>query len=116
LSGQVGVPTRAAAPEPSPALAHLAQNKIESQSKPEAKDPEDLKYPPSSTEPISVSIGLHVSNLADIDQASETYGVAGYLLYSWRDPRLAYKPQSNPTNHKVVSLEQIWQEEINRKP
>jgi hypothetical protein len=108
LSGQVGVPSLAAAPEPSPTLMHLAQNKTESQSQPEAKDPEDFKYPPSSTEPINVSIGLHVSNLADIDQASEAYGIAGYLLYSWRDPRLVYKPQSNPTHPKVVSLEQIW--------
>jgi Neurotransmitter-gated ion-channel ligand binding domain/Neurotransmitter-gated ion-channel transmembrane region len=98
----------AASPEQTSALIHIAQNHPAPQSQPKEEDPEDLKYPPRRTEPIKISIGLHVSNLADIEQASEIYGMAGYLLYSWRDPRLAYNPQPTPARNKVVSLEQIW--------
>lgn len=76
---------------------------------PEVKTaPEDLKSYPIEAKPVRVSIGLHVSNLANIDQSTESFDVAGYLLYTWRDSRLAYQPQSNKLNTKDSSLDQIW--------
>jgi hypothetical protein len=66
-----------------------------------------LKSTPVSKSPIKVSVGLHISNLADINQTSETFDVAGYLMYGWRDPRLAYKPQPNETS-RASSLDKIW--------
>ncbi len=66
-----------------------------------------LKSTPISKAPIKVSVGLHVSNLADINQTSETFDAAGYLMYSWRDPRLAYKHQQNETS-RASSLDRIW--------
>jgi Neurotransmitter-gated ion-channel ligand binding domain/Neurotransmitter-gated ion-channel transmembrane region len=66
-----------------------------------------LKSTPIGTAPIKVSVGLHVSNLADVNQASETFDVAGYLMYSWRDLRLAYTPQPNQTS-RSVNFDQIW--------
>lgn len=57
--------------------------------------------------PIKVSIGLYLSNLAQIDQTSETFDAAGYLMYSWRDDRLAYKPKQNETS-RGSSLDKIW--------
>jgi hypothetical protein len=66
-----------------------------------------LKSNPISKAPIKVSVGLHVSNLADINQTSETFDAAGYLMYSWRDSRLAYKPQPNETS-RAASLDKIW--------
>jgi hypothetical protein len=66
-----------------------------------------LKSMPTSTEPIKVSVGLHFSNLADINQVSETFDAAGYLMYSWRDPRLAYQPQPKETS-RAASLDKIW--------
>jgi hypothetical protein len=66
-----------------------------------------LKSIPISQEPIKVSVGLHMSNLADVNQTSETFDAAGYLLYSWKDPRLAYKPQPNETS-RSSSLDKIW--------
>ncbi len=68
---------------------------------------EMLKSMPITKAPLNVSIGLHVSNLADINQASETFDVAGYLMYNWRDPRLAYQPQPNETS-RASSLDKIW--------
>lgn len=66
-----------------------------------------LKSIPISTSPIKVSVGLHLSNLAEIDQASETFDSAGYLMYRWRDPRLAYQPQQQETS-RASSLDEIW--------
>ena len=57
--------------------------------------------------PIKVSIGLYLSNLAGLDQASETFDAAGYLMYSWRDSRLAYQSQQNETG-RGSSLDKIW--------
>jgi Neurotransmitter-gated ion-channel ligand binding domain/Neurotransmitter-gated ion-channel transmembrane region len=70
-----------------------------------------LKAVPISKEPIEVSVGLHISNLADINQVSESFDVAGYLMYSWRDARLAYKPQLNETS-RAASLDKIWHPSI----
>jgi hypothetical protein len=66
-----------------------------------------LRSMPIGKTPLKVSIGLHVSNLADINQASETFDVAGYLMYNWRDPRLAYQPQPNETS-RASSFDKIW--------
>jgi Neurotransmitter-gated ion-channel ligand binding domain/Neurotransmitter-gated ion-channel transmembrane region len=66
-----------------------------------------LKSIPTITLPIKISVGLHISNLADIDQTSETFDSAGYLMYSWRDPRLAYTAQRGETS-RASNLDQIW--------
>ena len=65
-----------------------------------------LKLTPAQL-PIKVSIGLYVSNLAGLDQTSETFDATGYLMYTWRDSRLAYKPQQNETS-RGSSLDKIW--------
>jgi Neurotransmitter-gated ion-channel ligand binding domain/Neurotransmitter-gated ion-channel transmembrane region len=115
LSGRaIATQPSVSAPETSPAIASIAQTDAATQSapepkgKPESQFGEDLKSTPISAKPIKVSIGLHVSNLADINQASETFDMAGYLLYSWHDPRLAYKPQPNGPSSKTSTLDQIW--------
>ncbi len=66
-----------------------------------------LKLMPTGKEPLKISIGLHFSNLADINQVSETFDAAGYLMYSWRDPRLAYQPQPKETS-RASNLDKIW--------
>jgi Neurotransmitter-gated ion-channel ligand binding domain/Neurotransmitter-gated ion-channel transmembrane region len=101
------------APEPLPAMTRITQIDAAAHSESEAKRQtvgrlEDLKYPPKGKGSIKVSMGLHVSNLADINQASETFDMTGYLLYSWRDSRLAYNPELNGSNGKTVSLDEIW--------
>jgi hypothetical protein len=87
-----------AAPEPNPIV-------LTAQATPEPTL--DLKSRPNSSAPIKVSIGLHVSNLADLNQSSETFDVTGYLMYSWRDSRLAYTSAPNAAN-KDSSLDKIW--------
>jgi hypothetical protein len=74
---------------------------------PEPEAPANLKLPPKK-QPVKVTVGLHISNLADINQASETFAVAGYLLYNWNDPRLAYNPKTEKTTSKASKLDEIW--------
>jgi Neurotransmitter-gated ion-channel ligand binding domain/Neurotransmitter-gated ion-channel transmembrane region len=58
--------------------------------------------------PVGVKVGLYVSNLAEINQSSETFDVAGYLFYTWRDGRLAYSAKQMGTNTRSVKLDDIW--------
>jgi Neurotransmitter-gated ion-channel ligand binding domain/Neurotransmitter-gated ion-channel transmembrane region len=58
--------------------------------------------------PVGVKVGLYVSNLAEINQSSETFDVAGYLFYTWRDGRLAYNAKQMGTNTRSVKLDDIW--------
>jgi hypothetical protein len=69
---------------------------------------EDGKTLPAGNAPLKVSIGLHVSNLAGIDQSSESFEVAGYLLYTWKDSRLAFTPRSANEESRSTSLDSIW--------
>ncbi len=100
-------------------IAHLwlyspiAQAKAPEAKAPEAKaqakiEPSEVLKLPPQKQPVEVSIGLHISNLADINQASETFAVAGYLLYNWNDPRLAYNPKTAGTTSKASKLDDIW--------
>ncbi len=95
-------------------IAHLWLDSPIAQAKaPESKEPnktesaETLKLPPKK-QPVEVSVGLHISNLADINQATETFAVAGYLLYNWNDPRLAYNAKTAGTTTKASKLDDIW--------
>jgi Neurotransmitter-gated ion-channel ligand binding domain len=105
FSGSIG------AVETSPPVAEItiAQAREVAQSKPAEKtEPENLKSYPIEAKPIKVSIGLHMSNLANIDQTTESFDIGGYLMYTWRDFRLAYQPLSNGSAGKDSSLDQIW--------
>jgi hypothetical protein len=95
-----------------PLAAEITIAQVSEAAKPqlaENNDPEDLKSYPVEEKPVKVSVGLHMSNLANIDQTSESFDIAGYLVYTWRDPRLAYQPKPNRVGvNKEVSLSQIW--------
>jgi Neurotransmitter-gated ion-channel ligand binding domain/Neurotransmitter-gated ion-channel transmembrane region len=73
---------------------------------PKAKS-ENLKTIPSG-QPVKVSVGLHISNLADVNQASETFDINGYLMYTWQDKRLAYRVKPGEPASKASALDQIW--------
>jgi Neurotransmitter-gated ion-channel ligand binding domain/Neurotransmitter-gated ion-channel transmembrane region len=87
----------------------ISQGIVVTPPSPEPKtEVENLKSYPIEAKPVKVSIGLHVSNLVNIDQSTESFDIGGYLMYSWRDARLAYQAPSNTLNSKDSSLDQIW--------
>ncbi len=67
----------------------------------------DLEQPPSDGKnPVSVSLGLYVTNLVEIDEARETFEVGGYVKANWSDPRLA--PHTGDEAVRPLKMEGIW--------
>jgi hypothetical protein len=71
----------------------------------------DLRQPPNGGKtPVVVSLGLYVTNLVGIDEARETFEVAGYLIAKWQDPRLALPSgvASNSAQQRTFKADDLW--------
>jgi hypothetical protein len=71
----------------------------------------DLRHSPTDGKsPVSVSLGIYVTNLVAIDEARETFEVAGYIMAKWRDPRLAIPPgvASGNGQKRTFKAEELW--------
>src|SRR5208337_4370062 len=67
-----------------------------------------LQPPPYNGQPLEVTIGLHIVNIAAIDEVNEQFQMDAYLFARWTDPRLAFTP-SGPNDHeRDYALGQIW--------
>ena len=69
-----------------PAAARAAQTRTGI-----ANDP-ILQPPFEDGKPIDVTIGLHIVNLASIDEVDEQFQLDAYMFEQWSDKRLAYTP------------------------
>lgn len=58
-----------------------------------------LGAPPGTGEPIDVAVGLHIINIAEIDEVAQNFTIDAYLLEHWKDPRLAFA-LANPSEHE----------------
>jgi hypothetical protein len=67
-----------------------------------------LQPPFEDGKPIDVVIGLHVINIAAIDEVSEQFRLDGYLFARWIDPRLAYTPGGPDDQVRNYAMGQIW--------
>jgi hypothetical protein len=67
-----------------------------------------LQPPFEDGQPIDVTIGLHVLNLANIDEVSEQFGLDGYLYEQWMDKRLAYVAEGPQDQMRNYAMGQIW--------
>ncbi|MBD1943226.1 hypothetical protein H6F50_12815 [Coleofasciculus sp. FACHB-712] len=88
---------------------HSPQVKAQDSSNNVETAPELLKTPPNQKKPTEVSIGIYITNFANIDQANESSEIVGYLFATWKDPRLAFKPKKDEENTKYYNIEDIWQ-------
>jgi len=74
----------------------------------------DLRqHPTGGKTPVSVAVGLYVTNLVAIDETRENFEVGGYLTGKWLDPRLALPAgTSNEKNEAAPArsfrVEEIW--------
>ena len=67
-----------------------------------------LQPPPNNGQPLDVTIGLHVINLASINEVSEQFQLDAYMFERWIDKRLAYTPQGPQDNLRNYAFGQIW--------
>ena len=67
-----------------------------------------LQPPFEDGKPIDVVIGLHVINIAAIDEVSEQFQLDGYLYARWIDKRLAYTPGGPDDQVRNYAMGQIW--------
>jgi hypothetical protein len=58
--------------------------------------------------PLEVLIGLHVVNLAAIDEVSEQFQLDAYMFAQWVDKRLAYTPTGPQDQMRNYERGQIW--------
>jgi hypothetical protein len=86
----------------SPALLHAAQTPAGI-----ATDP-ILQPPFDDGKPLDITIGLHVVNLAAINEVSEQFQLDAYLFERWVDKRLAYTPEGPQDQERNYKLGQIW--------
>lgn len=77
---------------------------------PAGLDPNALLIPPpTGGGPVKVTVALHVLNLSSIDEVTERFQLAGYLLAQWRDPRLTYQPSGPTDKFRALSTGSVWQ-------
>jgi hypothetical protein len=64
--------------------------------------------PLNQGQPIDVAIGLHIVNIASINEVSEQFQMDSYLFERWKDPRLAFTPKGPDDNERDYTAGQIW--------
>jgi neurotransmitter-gated ion-channel len=67
-----------------------------------------LQPPPYNGQPLEVTIGLHIVNVAAIDEVSEQFQLDAYMFERWKDPRLAYSSEGPQDQVRNYAFGQIW--------
>jgi len=67
-----------------------------------------LQSPPYHGVPLTLAIGLHIVNIASIDEVAEHFQMDAYLFEQWIDPRLAFTPSGPDDHERNYAPEQIW--------
>ena len=62
---------------------------------------------------IPVSIGMKLQQLTSVNQKSENFGVVATIVMHWKDPRLAYNPETEQDRFKVF-VGEAFSAEMNR--
>ena len=67
-----------------------------------------LQPPYEDGQPINVVIGLHVVNIASINEVEEQFQMDAYLFEQWKDKRLAYTSEGPQDRLRNYATGQIW--------
>jgi hypothetical protein len=71
-----------------------------------ARDP--MLGPPIMHEKMDVAVGLHILNIAEIDEVAQTFTIDAYLFERWKDPRLAYTPENADDHLRRYAAGEFW--------
>lgn len=67
-----------------------------------------LRLPPNEGEPVRVSMGVYITNVAAIDEIKQIYDLSGYIIAKWQDKRLVFKPQQENNHKKYYTPDEVW--------
>jgi Neurotransmitter-gated ion-channel ligand binding domain/Neurotransmitter-gated ion-channel transmembrane region len=67
-----------------------------------------LQPPFEDGKPIDMMVGLHIVNLAAIDEVNEQFQLDAYLFARWMDKRLAYTSEGPQDEVRNYATGQIW--------
>ena len=75
----------------------------------ESKAPKLVAERPNpSGPPTKVAIGVHVLDIADIDDVNQLFSVDLFVDVTWHDPRLTVPEELRTGKARRMSLEEIW--------
>ena len=57
---------------------------------------------------VKVAVGLHIINLASIDEVKEQFEIDGYLMARWNDPRLTFTPTGPDDTKRDYKQGEVW--------
>jgi len=69
----------------------------------------DLLTPPLvNNQPVRVTVGIYVVNLAAVDEVKETFELDGYLTENWHDDRLKYSQPPGSVHFRTYRDDEVW--------
>jgi neurotransmitter-gated ion-channel len=74
---------------------------------PEKPIARSIALPPQTDGPVTVEVGLTITNLSEVDEAHEQFRLSGLLTAIWHDSRLAFNPRPSE-RVRFYDKEQIW--------
>jgi hypothetical protein len=66
-----------------------------------------LSPPMVDNEPVTVNVGLFLTNLIEVDEVKEVFRISGYLFMTWKDARLAF-PSKTFGQQRSYDPDSIW--------
>src|ERR1700687_2340482 len=67
-----------------------------------------LQAPPYQGQPIDIAIGLHIVNIASINEVTEQFEMDAYLFARWIDPRVAFTPSGPGDHERTYAVGKLW--------
>jgi hypothetical protein len=66
-----------------------------------------MTAPMVNGKPVKVHLGFFLTNLVDVDEVNERFRVSGYLMMTWKDPRLSFN-SGTPGEEREYPENDIW--------
>ncbi len=67
-----------------------------------------LRPPNLNGQPLEVAVGMHIFNIASIDEVAQQFQIEGFLIAHWTDPRLAYQPKDPGDIMRFLKPGEFW--------
>ncbi len=75
-------------------------------------EPASVDRPDPDGTATEVRLGIFVMDIADIDDASQTFEADFFLIRRWSDPRLAFEAPESSEAVRVFPLSEVWHPEV----